>query len=91
MGGEGEDVDKLEADVSANKGGGLHHCLLLRYLAHEHQGLEESILLLKLWLKRRALPGIMCPLPRIGPAQIILTSQICLLPGPQPYTLNLKP
>ena len=54
---EGGNADTLEADVSANKGGGLHHCLLMRYLAHEHQGLEETIILLKLWLKRRALPG----------------------------------
>ena len=25
---------------------------------HEHQGLDECLILLKLWLKRRALPGM---------------------------------
>ena len=36
---------------------GLHDSLLLRFLMHQHRGLQDCIVLVKLWLHRRALPG----------------------------------
>ena len=53
----GANGQDLEADLSANTTGGLHHSLLFRFLTHRHEGLETCIKLLKLWLHRRSIPG----------------------------------